>query len=369
MIFNLLNYNLHYLNKISQSFKTELELASHQRTSSLGFFSYSLPTQRYSTDNAPFQVMSIGGTNLESVVVSPKKPHDLGTIYRQPLPVFSTARDLYQIIRNSLNPEIQKLFLNFAYPIEPTIRQNRIDGKLSKATKEHTFQGLVGSLVGEYMEQSYYSETGKTIEVIVYNDVVGLALSELAENTTEANSLMSMVLGTGNNFGLFIDKTTVVNLESGNFDNFTSTPSGAFIDRQSNNIGSQLFEKEVAGKYLFEHVNYYAQKNGIQERLTASKQVNELAVRSDSMGLLCQHLVNRSASMVAALIKGIWLYKQQQTLVCPVEGSIYWKGYHYPQLVNSWLYKLGLPENSIHFKKITHSNLRGGVALALWKSK
>lgn len=94
------------------------------------------------------------------------------------------------------------------------------------------------------------------------------------------------------NFALFRQKDQVVNLESGNFDKFPQTNEGKMIDKHSAFPGRQLFEKETAGSYLFQHFN-------IEPRLSSTKELDEVSLRGDlKASRLAQSLLARSAKLV-----------------------------------------------------------------------
>lgn len=177
-----------------------------------------------------------------------------------------------------------------------------------------------------------------------------------------------MVLGTGNNIGMTVNSNEFVNLESGNFNRFQQTPSGKHIDENSLANGKQWLEKEIAGAYLAKHFNYYSDLAGLGINFSEAIQVNQLAETNELGSDLARAIVYRSAALVAATLKGIWLFKKKMPLVCSVEGSIYWKGYNFAASVDHVLERLELPQESISFVKVPQSNLLGAAELAVYQS-
>lgn len=364
----LLDYSDYYLRQLSENFCKELHVAFEGEKSSLAFLKHSLPAKPYiNASNKKFQVMSIGGSNLETSIIDASAPDTLAEIVSINISQMNKAADLIDTISPHVHDDIEWLFVNFAYPLKPINRQNKLDGELVKPTKEHAFHGLIGELVGEFIEVELSKIKNRPIQVVIFNDVVGLALSALSRPEASANHLISMVLGTGNNTGLFIDESTVVNIESGNFNGFMPTRSQLAI-QNSSNVSGQFFEQAVAGKYLYQHANYYAHKSNLNIDFKETIEVNQMAEANLPARYICRHVMFRSAALIAAMLTGIWLYKNKQPLLCPVEGSIFWKSYQYSSSVNYWLQHLGVPENGITFTRIDHSNLRAGITIALFET-
>lgn len=365
----LLDYSWPEIASFSQNFCIELAKAEQGEKTSLAFFKHQRIPFKLVSEGDVFQIMSVGGSNLE--IAQARYSGNQIEIYNQyqtELPKLDTKKTFIGIIRDHIQPDCRLLVLNFAYPIQPEMRQGRLDGRLLLGTKEHKFKGLVGQLVGYEIEQAVIeSGLSKNIRVACANDVICLTLAALHNNQAILpRQVVSMVLGTGNNFGLFIDDNVIVNLESGNFKNFSQTSSGKYIDTQSSITGLQWLEKEVSGRYLFQHFNFYAQKSGIDLQLTTAKEVNELAASTLPGAELARQVVSRSAAFVAAALTGIWQFKQHQNMVCVVEGSLFWHGYKYQDSLTKWLTKLGMSSQKINFIKLNQSNLIGAAQLAVF---
>lgn len=193
------------------------------------------------------------------------------------------------------------------------------------------------------------------------NDTVCLILAGLQAGTWE--NIVGGVVGTGLNFGFFLDKNTVVNLEAGNFNKFPQSESGKYIDEHSLNKGVNTFEKEVAGGYLYQHFNYYVKKNALAApQLHSSKDLSTIGI-SDEIKTLYEALWHHSASLLACEIAGIYQFKQQKELIFVMDGSLFWKGYNYMELVKDYLSQLEVAYNAISFQKIEKSSILGAAHL------
>lgn len=288
---------------------------------------------------------------------------NLGRIDQEKLPTLDTADQLIAVIKKFHQPKYKQICLNFAYPLSPEIYKGNLDGRLLSGTKEHKFSGLVGYLVGEWLAESLAEPD---LQVVVANDVVCLALAGLHNHSAQVNeSLLSMVYGTGNNIGMFLDQDTVVNLETGNFNHFDSTPSGLEIDQNSAEPGRQKFEKEVAGAYLEKHFDFYSRKQGLGIALNNPGEFFEILRDKQNPGYsLAKQITWRCSALLAALLRGLWLYKDRQNLLCNVEGSMYWKTPEMALSLDQWLIKLTVPEGKIRFNQVENSHLIGAGLLA-----
>ena len=369
MDFNIL-VAINELQTIKESFTESLSAAAYHKKTSIAFIENPLPKHILQKDST-FQVISIGGSVFEKAIVEYiNNKVELIDFQKKTLPQLKTKEIIFSFIATNFNPIFSKLALNFAYPLQPLFRHDNLDGILLKATKQHTFIGLVGEAVGHELEKYLSEKYNKKITVTVANDTVCLVLSGLAESFQNSpkyplSSLVGGIIGTGMNFGFFLNENTVINLESGNFKNFSQTESGKYIDAQSNNTGEQLYEKEVSGAYLYQHFNYYVKKFGIQSPiLTSTEQLNHLLDPGAVVSNLAKHLIERSAAFTACQIAGIYSFKNN-VLNVVMEGSLFWNGFQYREGVEKYLLALGVPTEAVKFIKIEKSAVKGAACLAL----
>ena len=352
------------LQQIRDNFVGELRRASGSEQTSLGFIRNPLPRRPLAERDETFQVMVIGGTEFEQATVY-NRSFNIYTNYR--VPAFRTKEDFLSFLVSpkhfGLNPDTHVLAINFAFPLQSTMRDGRLDGVLMRGTKEHQFEGLVGQTVGGAVEQFVENtQNGRKILVTVANDTVCLILSGL--NRCKREELVAGIVGTGYNIAFFENENTIVNLESGNFDGFEQTETGAAIDMKSENPGGQRFEKEVSGAYLYQHFNRYM--GSAAPYLSSTEELSFLASREspDRSVEIARSFLARSASLVACQIAGVYMFKKQPTMMFVMEGSLFWKGWWYKQMVDECLEKLDVPSNAVRFIEVKSSSIKGAAALA-----
>jgi hexokinase len=275
--------------------------------------------------------------------------------------VIQTVWDLMNVVEENLLNEVEVLAINFAYPIQPVLRQGRLDGKLLRPVKEHLFAGLVGKCVGQQIEE-YFGGKGRHLKVTLANDMVCL-LQAGREKVNDSRTLVAGVVGTGVNFAILDAEYGIVNLESAGFDKFKISWAGRAIDQVSKNVGQHLFEKEVSGKYLFEHYNLM--KNVFQlEPIETSEQLNQIADETKHPGRnLARSILMRSAELLACQIAGLLDFLGQNKLTFVMEGSLFWKGWHYQGLIYSALKKMDISADRVEFVEIKQSNILGAGRL------
>jgi hexokinase len=135
------------------------------------------------------------------------------------------------------------------------------------------------------------------------------------------------------------------------------------IDEVSMNPGEQLLEKEVSGAYLYRHYNLYACQLDLKKDIKSTIHLNTLAINNGSEGALAQAIFERSASLAAAEIAAIYDFRQQKHLVFLIEGTLFWNGWKYREMVYDYLSRLGLALGQVQIKKIEKSYILGAAQL------
>jgi len=342
-------YSLPNLKLIAQNFLEEILTAEKGKKNSLSFIKNPIPKSLLSIKEKNYQEITIGGSVFESKIFENNQIKIKEKIVIKS--TFLKGEDLFVLIEKFLDPKINFLILNFAFPLEPILRNNLLDGKLLKGTKEHKLYDLIGKLVGEELENYIFKNQKRKIKVTVANDTIFILLSGIKKNINPF-FLVGGIIGTGTNFGFFLDEKTAVNLESGNFDKFPQTETGKTIDQQSENPGNQLFEKEVAGAYLFKHYNLLNPKKPI----SSTKELTFLSQKGD---IIAKKLLAHSASLIACQIVGIYQYKKRflsikkpifeyisdfefrlSDLLFKMNGSIFLCGFRYKEMVEEYTKKI-----------------------------
>jgi hexokinase len=313
------------LTRVTQNFTQELQDAQQGKKTSLPFIRHQLSLKPKVKKDEVFQVLRIGGSIYQNALV--KRINGRIAIVKstqKPLPIFTSKEVFLSFITKALDKQVSHLALNFAYPMDPVSRDGYLDGRLIMGTKEHSFDGLPGQLVGESIERHIHDTQNREVHVALANDTVCLLLSGLTQFRSEG--LVGGIIGTGLNFALFLDKNTIVNLEAANFDKFPQSAEGKLIDKASARPKSALIEKEVAGGYLYQHFNLRLHKEGLDfPEIKSTKEMDQVAFKNIPMiSLLAREVSDHSSSLVSCQIAGIAQFLKRD-IVCVVEGAFFGK--------------------------------------------
>lgn len=360
------SYSPTELKEIKDAFADELEAAARGTKNSLAFLRNNLPPHEMVADGEKYQAISIGGTVCKNAIC--QRSGDTAEIIelRQTnLPLFQDKDVFLSFMDQQIDPTVQVLGLSFAFPLEPFLRVDRIDGILLRPTKGHACTGLIGEAIGEELENHIAAVRGQHVRIAVANDTIGLVLSGLVKEQPEA--IVGCIVGTGTNSGLFLDPKTVINIESGNFSRFKQTETGILVDQTSNNKGTYLFEKEISGAYLYRHYNELVKQHPTDiPSVSSTQELNDIAHAGPaSAATLARSLFSRSASLVAAKVAALYSFKRIDYVLFVMEGSLFWDGYGYREAVELHLRSLGIGPEQVHFTKIANSDIVGASQLPL----
>ncbi|MFA9289182.1 MAG: hypothetical protein ACEQSA_04880 [Weeksellaceae bacterium] len=346
----------------TNAFRKELELSAQGQTTSLPYIKHRLTQASIVPKNDIFQAIVIGGSYFQKARIKNVQSnlqilqYDTGD-----QPVFDTKETLFAFIEQHLEPEVTVVALNFAYPMTPVTRGDLLDGILVRGTKENIFAGLTGKAVGEEFEKYIQEKQGRSIRVACANDTICLLLSGLMHHTWY--NLAAGIVGTGLNFAIFTDKHTAVNLETSNFNKFTPSAAGRAIDDASTKQGTSLYEKEIAGAYLYKHFNYLAKERNLDvEEIKSTKLIDVLAKDTNpEIANTAKEVIQHSAELVAAQVAGIMQFCQRD-LTFIMQGSLYWKGVGYKETVEKLVTEL-CPQYTASYEQVLHSDLYGAAKL------
>ncbi|MEI6533334.1 MAG: hypothetical protein WCO06_05845 [Candidatus Roizmanbacteria bacterium] len=353
-------YTIDELNTISDNFVLHLKQAIAQLPSSLAFLPHPLPKKTFVKIDQQYQLIKLGGTNTKSEIYNYGKEgiHYLLNYQEFKVPIFNGSVDLCNFLANIIHTDTQVVALNFAFPTKPILREGRLDGILFASTKEHVLDDMFGKAVGQTIESFILEKTSKKIKIAVANDTVCLLLGAIEEPNYTSHT--AIVVGTGFNIALHEQSGVILNLEAGNFDAFTPSDTGSLVIEKSINKSAYHFEKEVSGKYLFQHFNLFIDQYSLPfQHLRDSDELSSLSQKSDDKGQIAKSLLKRSASLVASHMVGIYKYYQKPQTICITEGSFYWHGYQYHQYVQDALHLLGYTIDKIHIIKPTENHKTG----------
>jgi len=171
-------------------------------------------------------------------------------------------------------------------------------------------------------------------------------------------------------------------LESGNFNPPYLTALDAEVDANSDNNGSQRFEKAISGMYLGRIFRAAFPNDELDENLDAaglSHIMNNPEQYKPEYVETAFQIYERSAKLVAASIAGLVLnlnsaYPSVKRIQVLAEGSLFWSKVKthdaaYVGLVNATLKELlaevGLSDTEVQISRIENANLIGAAMSVL----
>ncbi len=356
--------------RIRDAFKQELSRAAAGDPSSLPFIRNQLPSHALVEPHEVFQVFVIGGTSGEVATVRYEPGGDIKILEHeahQELEKFSTSDDFLGFIARNLDKSTGFVGLNFAFTLIPKVgREGQVDGVMvSGHTKGHAFHGLQRVRVGEAIEKYLEAKTGRKVVASVGNDTVCLIASGTGKDT-DRTTLAAGIVGTGYNLAFFLDDTTIINVQASDFTGFKPTATGRVVDQASSNTGEQLYNKEVAAGELYKHYNALIARGDLRVPvLRSTRELAEIASFSRGEdGEAARALLHRSASLVAAQLAGLHDFKSRpEKLTMIMQGSLFWHGPGYKEMVAAALAEFGVPAGAIEFTKIPRSDVLGAAKL------
>lgn len=310
------------LKTLRDNFRSELEKASQSNLSSLPFLKNKLPEKELDPIGE-YQVMVMGGTNFSSAIVRRSDSKiDLADIKKESFDLFKSSREILSYIVDRIERDV--VCFNFAFPMSPVLRDNRLDGELITTSKDHEFPELIGKKIGESIEKFALENKNRSVKFSVANDSLCLLMSGTSVASPE--DIVGLILGTGFNIGIFFDNS-IVNVEAAEFDKFAQSEAGKYIDENSVNRGEHLFEKEVSGAYLYQHFNFLIEREELNFRPVASTQelyaVAYEGTFDKEASEAARDIFKKSSDMVAAVLAGVSLFKDHEMDVVLQGGLLF----------------------------------------------
>lgn len=396
--------------KSALTFKQDLIAALHNQTSSLPTILN--PIHKMQPQTGFGVAVAVGGTNgyVSSFRVSGKGVISFLNRKIFSLPEQTTKVKLFKLITENILKVVNgrepasvpkksglrrgegKKFpigIGFAYPLKPMLHHGFIDGELIYMSKGRNINGLVGKKVGQEYHKYLIAEYGIDTTVSVANDAICLLLGgDGAE--------VAGVVGTGLNFAYWEKRMNIapmklgelfgfgqnevaINIEAKNFNKIKGTSLRQAIDKNSEDPGYSLAEKEAAGAYLYKIFNAGKDRIVGKEfpKLISTDQLNDIvtgalrlssgqALKKEKLAkLFAERIFHRSAQIVAIELCGILmkLNKTKGIVAIVIEGGIFWHAKNYPSLVNLYV-NIILPEVIPSFARLFGSSRRGIAILA-----
>ncbi|OGG03622.1 hypothetical protein A2W14_03810 [Candidatus Gottesmanbacteria bacterium RBG_16_37_8] len=383
------------LMKYAKLFQTELIAALHNQISSLPTILN--PIFKMKAKPGFGVAVAVGGTNGYVSAFRVSKSGVITFLNRKifSLPEQTTKERLFKLITENIfkvtNDRREKfpIGIGFAYPLKPLLHHGFIDGELLFMSKGRNINGLIGEKVGQEYHRYLIKEYGMDTTVSVANDAICLLLGgDGAE--------VAGVVGTGLNFAYWEKRSNIaplklntlsgfgqnevaINIESKNFNKIPGTKLREIVDKQSDDPGYSLAEKEAAGAYIYQIFNTGKDKI-IGKKfpdLTSTDQLNDIITgafnfpeniserQQEKAYLFAERIFHRSAQIVAIELCGILMKLNKTSGVVPIiiEGGIFWHARNYPALVNLYVNMI-LPEVIPSFARLFGSSRRGIAILA-----
>lgn len=313
---NTFDYPFKTLQKIRQDFVSEINHAEQKNKSSLCFYVNNLVPISFLGQYANIRLINIGGSHIRYKTTNARDIWKETKFQEDSLPFLQSSQDLIKILKDKIPSNTNLVVLILAQTLEPSSSHGIPDGILKQVNKEHNLSDLLKQPLGLYLEKQF----GNNFPIMVINDTTYL-FYRLKALTKENQKLpdAALVIGTGINLAFRNNQEQVVSLETANFDKFPLSPTGKIINRISQNPGQALFEKEIAGAYLYKHFNSLCPLNLV----SSTKELSKVALNQK---LPCSHIANqlleRSASLIATNITALSDYSEELELNIMVEGSL-----------------------------------------------
>ena len=264
-------------------FITEMENGLAGRDSSLAMIPTYISADKDIPANERVIVIDAGGTNLRiaAIFFDRENQAHIEDFSRYPMPGSQTevsADAFFGLLAQYIQPVLNrsnKIGFCFSYPAEIS---PEMDGRLLKWTKEMKAPEVIGRYVGKGLLDALGS-AGAGKSVVILNDTVATLLAGKAADKKRYDSYVGFILGTGTNIAYLernenmlkvnhadLSGSQAINVESGGFSNAPRHDIDLLLDQESEDPGSNRFEKMISGRYLPE-IALMTLKKGAKEGL------------------------------------------------------------------------------------------------------
>lgn len=327
------------LRTIAADFCAQIERGIQDQASCFKMLNSYLP-RAIGQECGRYIALDFGGTNVRALLVELQGMGQVrildSAIRKIPAQLTDSsadARQLFAFIAQVVS-EIVKgqtpyaLAHTFSFPVRQT-DANR--GVLVEWAKEFATAGVVGCDVNELLSQALSEQGLDNVQpVVLLNDTVATLL---AASYTDPDTVIGSICGTGHNTAFFDGRgSTIVNLESGNFNMLVGNEYDRRLDSNSKNPARQRLEKMTAGRYLGEIFRLAAKREDFSQPFSLDTQLLADIIagqdaRFDSIEReLARAIVRRAAALVAASYAGVLMYLELDTdkaVSIAVDGSLY----------------------------------------------
>jgi len=244
---------------IVNEFIRQIDLGLAGQAESLAALSSRFSTNEKIITDKPIIVMDAGGTHLRIGLIELNKNNkpNIVSSHKYPMPGSHThisANKFYDALCDGLEPVItqsDRIGFCFSYPCEINTSK---DGKLLYWTKEIKAPEVEGQWIGRELKQRIKKRFGVDRQICLLNDTVATLLAGRYDNLNhrdQPDCYIGLILGTGTNCAYSSNVSgAIINMESGNFNGGQLSAFDSALDSSTQNPGTYLFEKKIAGKYL-----------------------------------------------------------------------------------------------------------------------
>jgi len=345
-------------------------------------------------------VFDLGGTNFRAAVVSVGKETKITSLAEKDITEMKSdgfsKEDLYQSQAQTIKqlnlPSNSPIGYCFSYPAKSLTNG---DAELINWTKGVNIADMTGKPIGVPLVEYLNQNTGSNFyKIAVVNDTITSLFAGLMNPGFDA--YIGLIVGTGTNMATFFPSEyipkikdlkgwsgeTPVNLESGNFNPPHLTSLDEIVDANSDNRGSQRFEKAISGMYLGRVFHAAFPNDPFDEFLDGaglSRIMNHPEANNPEHVEVAFYIYQRSARLVAASIAGLVLnlnsaYPSLKKIQVLAEGSLFWSKVKtndasYVGMVNTCLkellIELGLGDKEVQISAMENANLIGAAMSVL----
>lgn len=254
------------IQKLVNLFLEEMNAGLQGKESSLMMIPTYIEADKKLKPNQPVIAIDAGGTNFRAAKMYFDENMQLVTenLKNGKMPAIDeelTKEEFFNEMAGYLEEfknEADKIGFCFSYAVE--IFPNK-DGKLLEWSKEVKAPGVIGEMIGENMLQAMGTPEK---QLVLLNDTVATLLAGQAATAGKTyDTYIGFILGTGTNTcyiennknitktrDLDLEKSQIINIESGNFGKVPRTDIDLLFDSQTKNPGRYSFEKMFSGGYF-----------------------------------------------------------------------------------------------------------------------
>lgn len=406
------------MDQLVELFHSEMLKGLNGKKSSLRMIPTYIEADNEFLKETPVLAIDAGGTNFRAALIkfTSKGKLEIDQTITGTMPGLDrevSKKEFFAVMSGYLRPlavKSDRIGFCFSYPTE--IFPNK-DGRLLQFCKEVQAPEVIGQIIGKSLLEALGTPDKK---IVLLNDTVATLLSgKSASFARTYDSFIGFILGTGTNTcyieanrnilknpELDLDKSMIINIESGNFGKAPRTDLDISFDNTTMNPGNYTFEKMFSGGYfgglclfvlkaaanegLFsartsgrlndirelssEVANSYVAKNGSIENVLVKAFSDDEDKRNSSF--IIDNIINRTARLVAANLAAVVLktgkaIRPERPLLITIEGTTFYKLHNLKERFEKYFseYLNGERKRYVEFAEVEQSSLIGAALAGL----